>query len=124
MCQRALDEVACIPPYSHAQHSRARIQSATVPRSPATADRQASDAITLRRLARRLETRNALYRGPIDALVRRFPSIKVFDPSKYLCDDALCWDIRDGTMLYRDHNHLSVEGSQFMAGEFGLEYGR
>ena len=39
----------------------------------------------------------------------------IFDAAAPFCDDEWCWAMKDGQMLYRDDDHLSVDGSKFLA---------
>lgn len=59
---------------------------------------------------------SAEYNALIDGLISNFPEIKVFDPAEILCDKSrnLCYPVKDGSMLYRDNQHLSVDGSRFI----------
>jgi hypothetical protein len=59
--------------------------------------------------------KTATYRRVVSSILRDFPSIPVFDVANYLCDAAYCWAMKDGRMLYRDDNHLSVMGSMFVS---------
>lgn len=38
--------------------------------------------------------------------------VKILDPSNLMCDDRVCSMVRDGKLLYRDSNHLSIDGSE------------
>ena len=51
-------------------------------------------------------------------LAKRHPKMKVFDPIPALCDAEYCYAIRDGKLLYRDGDHLSLDGSNLVAGAF------
>lgn len=37
-------------------------------------------------------------------------SIRVLDPTPYLCSDGVCYGSRNGTPLYSDDNHLGIHG--------------
>ncbi|WP_425527259.1 SGNH hydrolase domain-containing protein [Xylella fastidiosa] len=50
-------------------------------------------------------------------VLKDYPSVKVFDAAAQLCDSQWCWAIKDGKMLYRDDDHLSLDGSRLMASE-------
>ena len=63
-----------------------------------------------------IDAREADYRDLIQQLVGRYPRLRVFDPRQYLCDARLCYVMRDGRLLYRDTNHLSLAGSEYLAG--------
>jgi len=61
------------------------------------------------------EAASAISRRVLASVLKDFPNVKVFDPSRYLCDDTQCWAMRDGAMLYRDTNHVSARGSAVLA---------
>jgi hypothetical protein len=44
-------------------------------------------------------------------LLERYPDLLVFDPLPRLCDAERCYLMKDGHLLYRDHHHLSLDGS-------------
>ena len=66
-------------------------------------------------------SRTEIYYAVIKKVLKDFPSVKVFSPSKYLCDEKYCWAIREGEMLFRDENHLSHKGSLFIGSQYGME---
>jgi hypothetical protein len=68
------------------------------------------------------EQRNAIYLSIVKSVLKSYPSVKVFDPSKYLCDEKYCWGMRDGKILYADSNHLSYDGSEFIGKKFAQEF--
>jgi len=57
-------------------------------------------------------------RRMITDLAKQNPKMKVFDPTPAMCDKNYCYAIRDKKMLYRDSDHLSVDGSIFVARAF------
>ena len=63
------------------------------------------------------EKRSKAYREKVSEVLARFPQVKRWDPAQYLCDQRLCWAVRDGKVLYgRDGQHLSLAGSHWFAG--------
>ena len=66
---------------------------------------------------RDFDQRNNEYRGLVLKVLKDYPSVKVFDAAASLCDSEWCWAIKDGKMLYRDDDHLSLDGSRLMASE-------
>jgi hypothetical protein len=56
-------------------------------------------------------------RAPVLALLKRMQQegIPVISFDAWLCDGASCRTMIDGTMLYRDNGHFSVDGSRLMA---------
>jgi hypothetical protein len=67
------------------------------------------------------KSRTATYHALVKKVLQDFPTIKIFSPSNYLCDENYCWAIREGKILFRDENHLSYEGSLFLGNKFELE---
>lgn len=62
------------------------------------------------------------YRKKVEEVARRYPSVKIWDMAKLLCDEQFCWAMKDGKMLYnRDGTHLSVLGSRWLAEHFSPE---
>ncbi len=61
------------------------------------------------------DDRNREYRKLVFSVLKDFPTVDIFDAAAELCDEKLCWAMRDGKMLYRDDDHLSVQGSNFIA---------
>ncbi len=57
------------------------------------------------------------YEGAMDAVLKVFPAITVWDPVDYFCDARKCFSMLDGKPLYRDNLHLSVYGSGYLAGK-------
>jgi hypothetical protein len=44
-------------------------------------------------------------------LAARHPAMVFFDPVPAMCDADYCYAMREGKILYRDANHLSLDGS-------------
>lgn len=63
------------------------------------------------------EESSRAYRKAVSDVASRFPSVKVLDLAKYLCDDAVCSMRKDGILMYRDATHLSIEGSRYIGRE-------
>lgn len=47
----------------------------------------------------------------VNAISSELPNVEIFDPIDLFCDEAVCYLIKDGRSLYRDHHHLSEYGS-------------
>jgi hypothetical protein len=47
----------------------------------------------------------------IAAARQAVPQMRLVDPMPALCDQALCYAVRDGIGLYRDFHHLSGAGA-------------
>lgn len=63
------------------------------------------------------EARNKPYRELVTRVAKDYPNVTLFDAAAPFCDDTWCWAMKDRQMLYRDDDHLSVEGSKFLAKE-------
>jgi len=50
-----------------------------------------------------------------------FPTVQVFDPVPHLCDAEYCWAMKDGKMLYRNDDHLSMAGSMYIGSKLAAE---
>jgi hypothetical protein len=61
------------------------------------------------------DERNRDYRALVASVLQDFPAVQVFDAAAELCDTQWCWAMKDGQMLYRDDDHLSVQGSLHVA---------
>jgi peptidoglycan/LPS O-acetylase OafA/YrhL len=57
----------------------------------------------------------AEYRPTLDAALRPFPTVLIWDPADVLCDGPSCRYVEDGMPLYRDDLHLSRIGSAHVA---------
>ncbi len=55
------------------------------------------------------------YRKRIYDISKSFPSITILDPEPIFCDTSFCYAIKNDKMLYRDDDHLSIEGSILQA---------
>lgn len=53
-----------------------------------------------------------------DAMAVRYPNVRVWDPTPWLCPDAYCQHFLDGLPIYRDDDHLSFYGSQRLTEPF------
>lgn len=54
----------------------------------------------------------------VAGLLREFPSVELFRTRDLMCDDKLCWAMKDGELLYRDKDHLSYEGDLYIGKKF------
>ncbi|MCC6069758.1 acyltransferase family protein [Massilia sp. GCM10020059] len=54
----------------------------------------------------------------VAAILRDFPTVKLFRTRDLLCDDKLCWAMKDGKLLYRDKDHLSYDGDLYIGEKF------
>ncbi len=65
-----------------------------------------------------IDARSAVYRRAVAKVMQDFPSVKVFKAWEAFCDAQWCWAMKDGQLLYRDDDHLSLAGSDFQAQAF------
>ena len=63
------------------------------------------------------EKDSKIYKDLVLSILKDYPIVKVFDTSKYLCDDINCYGMKDGKILYRDQDHLSFEGGRLLSKE-------
>jgi hypothetical protein len=62
-----------------------------------------------------VDERQRTYRSIVRSLQQENPRLQVFDPLPLLCDDTWCYAKRNGVLLYKGDNHLSVDGSRMVA---------
>jgi peptidoglycan/LPS O-acetylase OafA/YrhL len=62
-----------------------------------------------------IDQRHSGYRRTVSDVLRQYPTVKLFDPFQHLCDERWCWATRGAAILYRDTDHLSLEGSRYIA---------
>jgi hypothetical protein len=68
-----------------------------------------------------VDARDAAYRAMVLVTLAKFPRTYYWDPKRILCDDQTCWAMKDGVQLYRDDNHLSLAGSEYLGKRFALD---
>jgi len=61
------------------------------------------------------DKRSKEYRTLVFSVLKDFPDIQVLDPASKLCNDEWCSAIKENKIVYQDDNHLSVDGSRFIA---------
>jgi peptidoglycan/LPS O-acetylase OafA/YrhL len=62
-----------------------------------------------------VEERNREYRELVFNVLKEFPSVLIFDAMAHICDAQQCLAMKDGNLLYRDDDHLSVAGSRYIS---------
>lgn len=67
----------------------------------------------------RIDLRNERYRSLVQRVAADFSEVKIFDPTDLFCDDRVCFGIRDGQPLYKDGDHLSDFGSEYLGNALG-----
>jgi peptidoglycan/LPS O-acetylase OafA/YrhL len=63
------------------------------------------------------------YLAVMRSVLKQFPSVRLIDPTDYLCDSENCSMKIEGVLLYRDTNHLSVDGSKFLGPRLIEQFG-
>ena len=63
----------------------------------------------------RFENQSREYHAVINSVLADYPQVQRFDAWKYLCDDELCYGIKNNILLYRDSGHLSQDGGSYVA---------
>lgn len=54
------------------------------------------------------------YRGVLEIIVKKNPSVKLIEVQKYFCNSNFCSMVNDNKLLYRNNNHLNINGSIFL----------
>ncbi len=67
------------------------------------------------------EQRNAEYHRVIGATKEAFPTVKFINLYDYLCDRDFCHAYKEGQLLYTGRDHLSVDGSRYVAAKMANE---
>ena len=60
------------------------------------------------------DARSSEYRPVLDAILNQFPSIRQIDPTDRICDARTCRARQDNVLIYRDDDHLSISGAQWL----------
>lgn len=56
----------------------------------------------------------ATYIDAFDTVVRNRPNVKILNVRKYFCDASICSMTKGEDILYRDKNHLNLNGSRYV----------
>jgi hypothetical protein len=60
---------------------------------------------------------HAVYDQFVDALAKAAPDVFFYDLADALCRGGVCKVYDEGKLLYGDFNHLSIYGSEYVAGD-------
>ena len=63
------------------------------------------------------DQRNAEYHRIVKNAQKAFPTVQFINLYEYLCDQNLCYALKDGELLYMDYSHLSASGSRYVIGK-------
>ncbi|RNF30691.1 lipoprotein [Massilia aurea] len=64
------------------------------------------------------DTQIAQHKEVLAGLAQEFPQVEWFDASEALCDERECHAMIDGRLMYRDNNHLSLDGDYLVSRHF------
>ncbi len=56
------------------------------------------------------------------ATVQRVPGAHMLNTARYFCGKTTCDMARNGRLLFRDYDHLNINGSRFLAKEMLDDY--
>jgi len=73
---------------------------------------RSEQACTITRSA--VEQRQQSYRQAMEQVLTRHPDVAVHDPMRVLCDASACRATASGKTLYRDDDHLSLDGTAWV----------
>lgn len=65
---------------------------------------------------------SAEYLPKLNNIIRQDPRIKLIVTSKYFCDDKYCSMTMGNKLLYRDNNHLNINGSKYLGQKIVQDY--
>ena len=68
---------------------------------------------------RAFDDRVAAYRAMVGQIKNEFPQLAIYDPTGLICNRSACSPWHGDRLLYRDNDHLSVYGSEFVGRDFG-----
>jgi hypothetical protein len=51
------------------------------------------------------------YRNIVYSLAKNYKNVVVLDPINVFCDEKYCYAMKNGKLLYRDDDHLSLDGT-------------
>jgi hypothetical protein len=61
------------------------------------------------------DIRTNRYRNLVAKVLADYPEVEFFDPTPLFCDREICHGMQEGQILYRDFDHLTPEGSAYVA---------
>src|SRR5471030_3237942 len=63
----------------------------------------------------------AQHNAALQALLREFPAVQLFDAAAQLCDAQRCHVMLGDKLMYRDTQHLSYDGDLYMGQKFAAQ---
>ena len=68
---------------------------------------------------RAFDDRISIYSAMLGRIKNEFPQLAIYDPTSLICDRSACSPWHGDRLLYRDRDHLSLYGSDFVGRDFG-----
>jgi hypothetical protein len=62
------------------------------------------------------------YRPALVAAAESFPKVRLLETDDAFCDEHVCSAAKNGVLFFRDKNHLTVEGSQYLGQRLKARY--
>lgn len=62
------------------------------------------------------------YRPALVAVAASFPKVRLVETDDVFCDEHVCSEAKNGVLFFRDVNHLTVEGSQYLGQRLKARY--
>jgi peptidoglycan/LPS O-acetylase OafA/YrhL len=62
------------------------------------------------------------YRPALVAVAESFPKVRLVETDDAFCDEHVCSGAKNGVLFFRDKNHLTVEGSQYLGQRLRARY--
>jgi SGNH domain (fused to AT3 domains) len=63
-----------------------------------------------------------VYVPTFEEVLRQNTQTSYVDPTHWMCNQKDCSMVHDGMLMYRDGNHLNIQGSKYVAGEILKQY--
>jgi hypothetical protein len=65
---------------------------------------------------------NQIYESAINNIKKKYGNIEIIELERYLCDKDFCSMKKNGRLLYRDNNHLNINGSRYIGEKISKDY--
>ncbi len=62
------------------------------------------------------------YRSALVTVAASFPNVRLLQTDDFFCDEQVCYGAQNGVLFFRDVNHLTVEGSQYIGQRLMARY--
>ena len=82
---------------------------------PLSKNHSIKESCTISRSKYENETR--IYRTLVESILNDYPTVKILNAAEHLCDKTKCYGMLNGKILYRDNDHLSLEGGKLISKE-------